>query len=58
MSPRLGWQPGLDVEVVSLPYGRREWFVYRRGKRLAHGIARNRFTLSLAVRFALWRHRG
>jgi hypothetical protein len=54
--PALGWTSGLDVEVASLPHGWREWWVYRRGTLLAHGIARNRFTLSLAVRFALWRH--
>lgn len=56
MSPALGWTDGLDVEVATLPNGRRKWHLYRRNALLAHGIARNRFTLSLAVRFAMWRH--
>jgi hypothetical protein len=56
MSPALGWTNGLDVEVASLPGSRREWWVYRRGTLLAHGIARNQLTLGIAVRFALWRH--
>lgn len=56
MSPALGWTNGLDVEVASLPRGRREWWIYRRGALLAHGIARNRLTLVIAVRLAYWRH--
>ena len=57
MSPVLGWQPGLDVEVIRLSDGHHEWRMYRRADLLAHGIARNRFTLSLSVWFAFWRYR-
>jgi hypothetical protein len=56
VSPALGWQPGLDVEVETLPSGQYRWGLYHRADLLASGTARTRVGLAIAVRIALWRH--